>query len=172
MKNLLIVIDMQNDFIDQALGTAEAVLTVPEVIRLIADPKYDRVIATQDTHHENYLQTLEGKKLPVAHCIENTEGWQIRPDVKKALDERNALVIQKGTFGSRRLADLAEELKPEKITLCGLCTDICVAANALLLRTALPDTEIEVISAACAGTTAENHNAALAVMRSCQMDIL
>ena len=171
MKNLLIVVDMQNDFIDQALGTEEAVKTVPEVVGLILDPAFDQVIATKDTHHEDYLQTLEGKKLPVTHCVENTEGWQINLDVEAALEKRSALVITKGTFGSERLASMVKEMKPEKITLCGLCTDICVISNGLLLRAALPDTPIEAVSAACAGTTKENHEAALAVMRSCQIDI-
>ena len=143
MKNVLVVIDMQNDFIDGSLGTKEACKTVDPVIRLI-ETSNDTVFATLDTHGLDYFSTLEGKKLPVEHCIKDTEGCKIK----------------------------SENLDADKITLCGLCTDICVISNALLLRAKMPNTTIEVIRDACAGTTIENHEAALTAMKSCQIDVL
>lgn len=171
MKNLLVVVDMQNDFIDQALGTPEAVLTVPNVNRLISDPYYDAVIATMDTHQENYLETFEGRNLPVIHCVRGSEGWQINPEVKKALDERNAVILEKPTFGSEKLAEILRQEKPETVTFCGLCTDICVISNALIARAALPETDIIVFKNACAGVSPEKHQSALDVMASCQIEI-
>ena len=171
MKNVLIVVDMQNDFIDMALGTAEVPLTVGPVVRLIRDEKYDTVIATMDTHGEDYMDTYEGKHLPVIHCVKDTEGWQINPKVKKALEERNALVIEKPTFGSEKLIELLKEEKPESVTFCGLCTDICVISNALMARAALNGTPMYVYKDACAGVTPEKHKAALEVMASCQIEL-
>ena len=171
-EKVLVVIDMQNDFVDAALGTAEAVQCVPEVVRAIEDPRYDRVIATMDTHEERYLQTLEGRYLPVVHCVEDTEGWQINPAVRKALEARDARVIRKPTFGSFTLQEALREADPAEVTFCGLCTDICVVSNALMARAAMPDTEMRVLAKACAGTTPENHDAALKVLRSCQLQIV
>ena len=171
MKNVLAVIDMQNDFIDGSLGTPEAPLTVPAVVREIENPAYDGIIATMDTHHENYMETLEGKKLPVMHCIKGTDGWQIRPEILAALEARNAEIIEKPTFGSIALAERLAAEKPESITLCGLCTDICVLSNAILLRAYLKDTVIRVIAAGCAATTPEKHQATLAVLNSCQIEV-
>lgn len=172
MTHTLIVVDMQNDFIDMALGTKEAVTIVPEVVKLIADASYDQVIATMDTHPENYLDTFEGRHLPVAHCIKPGTGWQLNQEVKAALDQRNAEIIEKPTFGSEQLMRQMKQEKPDEITLCGLCTDICVISNALLLRAALPETEIRVIAKACAGVTKEKHEAALMVMESCQIQVI
>ncbi len=171
-ENVLIVIDMQNDFVDAALGTPEAVGSVAEVVKAVKNPRYDRIIATMDTHHENYMDTLEGRYLPVVHCVEETEGWKMNPEVEKVLKEREAEIITKPTFGSRTLADSMRISFPAEITLCGLCTDICVVSNALMLRAALPDTEIRVLAKACAGTTPERHNAALEVMKSCQIQVV
>lgn len=171
MKKVLVVIDMQNDFIDQALGTKEAVEIVPEVVRLIEEENVDKVYATQDTHHVDYLETFEGKHLPVEHCIMHTEGWQINPQVKEALEKRNATIVEKPTFGSVTLAKEIQKENPDEIIMCGLCTDICVASNALLLRAYLPETKITIVEKACAGTTPENHDHTLAVMKSCQIDV-
>jgi len=169
--NLLIVVDMQNDFIDGALGTAEAVQIVDRVTEEISKDCYDQVIATLDTHEENYMQTLEGKYLPVPHCIDGSEGWKIRKEIMDALEKRNALLIKKPTFGSEVLVEKIKELQPDTITLVGLCTDICVISNALLLRAACRNTEMCVIQDCCAGVTLEKHEAALKVMESCQIQV-
>ena len=168
---VLAVIDMQNDFIDMALGTKEAVQITDRVVEEILDPAYDRVIATMDTHEPDYLDTLEGKKLPVEHCIRNTEGWQFNAKVLSALQERNAEIIKKPTFGSLKLQEMLAGDAPDEIVFCGLCTDICVISNALLARAALKDTPMSVLAGACAGTTPEKHKEALSVMASCQIDV-
>ncbi|MBO5338671.1 MAG: cysteine hydrolase [Clostridia bacterium] len=170
MQNILIVVDMQNDFIDGALGTPEAVLIVPTVRDVILSHN-GKVIFTKDTHSPDYLSTNEGKNLPVEHCIRGTYGWEICDSLKEYANE----VIEKPTFGSTTLADLlkAEHKKSPigKITLVGLCTDICVISNALLLKATLPEVEIEVISGACAGVTNESHQNALNAMKMCQITI-
>lgn len=170
MQNILIVVDMQNDFIDGALGTPEAVLIVPTVRDVILSHK-GKVIFTKDTHSPDYLSTNEGKNLPVEHCIRGTYGWEICDSLKEYANE----VVEKPTFGSTTLADLlkAEHKKSPiaKITLVGLCTDICVISNALLLKATLPEVEIEVISGACAGVTNESHQNALNAMKMCQITI-
>ncbi|MBQ9886348.1 MAG: cysteine hydrolase [Lachnospiraceae bacterium] len=171
---ILIVVDMQNDFIDGALGTAEAVEIVPAVIAKIKS--YDGlVIATRDTHQENYLSTQEGRNLPVKHCIENTFGWKIREEIYKALKEKNAEIFNKITFGSRELAlylaDKAKQDAIEEIELIGLCTDICVISNAMLIKAFLPEVKIKVDAACCAGVTVESHNNALSAMKMCQIEV-
>ena len=168
---LLIVIDMQNDFIDGALGTAEAAAIVPKVIAKIKG--FDgTVLATQDTHYENYLMTQEGKNLSVPHCIVNTEGWQIRKEIADLISTEP---IIKETFGSSRLPErirtLSDQEAIESITLVGLCTDICVVTNALLLKTVLPETVIRVDGNCCAGVTPKSHETALDAMRMCQINI-
>ncbi|MBR6570149.1 MAG: cysteine hydrolase [Clostridia bacterium] len=175
-KKMLIVVDMQNDFIDGALGTAEAVAIVPQVmerIRICREQGY-QMIATLDTHGENYMDTPEGKKLPVPHCIKGTDGWQIKPEIREALGE--CILVEKPTFGSVELpgiiareADGAEKLT---IELIGLCTDICVVSNALLLKAHFTEADIAVRAACCAGVTPDNHAAALRTMASCQIDVL
>ena len=172
MRKLLLVIDMQNDFIDGSLGTKEAEAIVePVKAKIRAYPPRD-VIATLDTHEAEYLQTQEGKFLPVAHCIRGTEGWQLRPDIAELLTE--AKFYEKPTFGSVHLAEdlraLAETEELE-IELVGLCTDICVISNALLLKAMLPEVSISVDALCCAGVTPEKHAAALETMRSCQIQI-
>lgn len=173
MERYLVVIDMQKDFIDGALGSEMAQAIVPAVVKKIQEYKPERVYATRDTHFENYLETLEGKKLPVVHCIKGSEGWQIHPEIKAAMPK--AKIFDKYTFGSEELAkelyqrSLSGELE---IELAGLCTDICVVSNALLLRAKLPGTVIRVDPKCCAGVTEETHNAALETMRMCQIDIL
>ena len=170
--NILVVVDMQNDFIDGSLGTEEAQRIVPEVVKKIQT--FDgTVFATRDTHEENYLETAEGKKLPVRHCIRGTEGWQIRRELD---DLRKTEPIDKETFGSTDLAaDLvAMNIDDEigSITFVGLCTDICVISNALLAKAALPEVPITVDASCCAGVTPESHENALKAMEMCQIDIV
>ena len=171
MRNLLVVVDMQNDFIDGALGTAEAVSIVPAVKEKIA--AFDgTVVYTRDTHLADYPETREGKNLPVPHCILGTHGWQISSELTPAED---AVIIDKPTFGSVALVlwtTKEHAADPfDKITLIGLCTDICVISNAMLLKAALPEVEIAVDSACCAGVTPESHENALSAMKMCQIVI-
>ncbi len=172
MRKILIVIDMQNDFIDGALGTAEAVGIVEAVKEKIRSYPAADVIATMDTHFENYMQTQEGKYLPVPHCIRQTGGWEIRPDIVELLKE--ARIYEKPTFGSTQLAaDLKALSEKEEIELelIGLCTDICVVSNALLLKATMPEVKISVDASCCAGVTPQKHAAALETMCSCQIQV-
>ena len=171
MQNILIVVDMQNDFIDGTLGTKEAVAIVPKVEEKIRN--FDgKVFFTRDTHETYYLETQEGKNLPVPHCIRGTDGWQIR----KELDVlRKTEPIDKETFGSTDLAGelvtINEDEEIGSITLVGLCTDICVISNAMLLKAFLPETPIIVDASCCAGVTPKSHETALDAMRMCQINI-
>ena len=172
MKNILLVIDMQNDFIDGALGTKEAVAIVDNVKSKIEN--FDgEVIFTRDTHEKDYLQTQEGVNLPVEHCICGTLGWEIRSELTGI---REGKVIDKPTFGSKELAELlCEKNKAEEIgeiTLVGLCTDICVISNALVIKAFLPEVKITVDASCCAGVTPESHRNALEAMRMCQINII
>ena len=169
MKKILVVVDMQNDFIDGALGTAEAVAIVPYVKSLIEG--FDgRVFFTRDTHFENYMETEEGKNLPVPHCIKGTEGWQIRAELDML---RRTEAIDKLTFGSRELVDvLAREGEIESITFVGLCTDICVISNAILVKAFYPEIPLTVDARGCAGVTPESHARALEAMRMCQIRVI
>ena len=175
MKKILVVIDMQNDFIDGALGTPEAAAIVENVkAKILSYPK-ENVFATRDTHHQYYMDTQEGRNLPVPHCIRGTDGWQIRPEIAELIFPDH--IVDKPTFGSTQLAKLMEVLERREedgieIELVGLCTDICVVSNALLLKAALPELKISVDAACCAGVTPEKHNAALETMRSCQIRII
>lgn len=172
MRKLLIVIDMQNDFIDAALGTPEAVGIVEAVKSKIRSYPVDNVYATMDTHEPSYLQTQEGQNLPVEHCIKGTDGWKIREDIAKLLE--GAQIYEKPTFGSVELArDLQTLARKEDIELelVGLCTDICVISNALLLKAHMPEVKISVDASCCAGVTPEKHLAALETMRSCQVHV-
>ena len=166
---LLIVVDMQKDFIDGALGSAEAVAIVPPVKALIEG--FDgKVLFTRDTHFDNYMQTEEGKHLPVPHCIKDTDGWQIHPELDAL---RTTQPIDKLTFGSKELiALLADENDVESITLCGLCTDICVISNAMLIKAYYPEIPLFVVANACAGVTPESHQNALDAMKMCQVEIV
>ena len=173
MRKILIVIDMQNDFIDAVLGTKEAVVIVDAVKEKIRSYPVEDVIATMDTHGENYMESQEGKYLPVPHCIKGSDGWQIRPDIAELLED--AKIYEKPTFGSTALAaDLKDIAEAEEIELelIGLCTDICVVSNALLLKAAMPEVKISVDAGCCAGVTPEKHLAALETMRSCQIQIV
>lgn len=172
MRKILLVIDMQVDFINGALGTAEAEATVDRVAELIEGWPVQDVIATRDTHGENYLETQEGKNLPVPHCLKGTPGWELHPKIAAAL--KGAEILDKPTFGSRELAERLSRMEDEEeldITLVGLCTDICVVSNALLVKAFLPETPVHVIAACCAGVTPASHQAALDTMRMCQIQI-
>ena len=176
MQNILIVVDMQTDFVDGALGTAEAQAIVPAVterIRLSRESG-ERILFTRDTHGENYMDTAEGKKLPVPHCIRETDGWQIIPALCPFAAA--AEVLDKPTFGSTALAaQLAQEHSTNpigRITLIGLCTDICVISNAMLLKAALPEVPIFVQADCCAGVTPQSHENALNAMKMCQIEIV
>ena len=174
MKHFLIVVDMQKDFVDGALGTPEAVSIVPAVCEKIRDFKGD-IIVTYDTHTADYLNTAEGKKLPVTHCVKDTDGWQLDAAVAAALAEKSYTVVEKPTFGSVDLPALIAQAAGEEdfsITLIGLCTDICVVSNALLLKAHFPEHTIAVDAACCAGVTPCSHAAALKTMAMCQIDIL
>ena len=173
MRKLLLVIDMQTDFVDGALGSAEAVAIVPNVLSEIAKYGKSDIIATRDTHPEDYMQSREGRYLPVPHCIKGTAGWQIHPAIAPALE--GCLVIDKPTFGSTELCDHIVKLASEEdieVTLIGLCTDICVVSNAMLIKAALPEIEVSVVADACAGVTPDTHSAALTTMKMCQINII
>ncbi|MEJ8735359.1 cysteine hydrolase family protein [Mediterraneibacter sp. ICN-202921] len=185
---VLIVVDMQNDFIDGSLGTKEAHALTGRLAEKIKE--FDgMVLATRDTHGEDYLSTLEGKKLPVVHCIAGTRGWQLHSLIARALEEQaekmsekdwgktNRRIFDKPTFASRELAQYLLWLKENKteiesITLAGLCTDICVISNALFIKALLPETEIKVDASLCAGVTVHSHKTALEAMKACQINII
>ena len=170
MKELLVVVDMQKDFIDGSLGTKEAQAIVEPVCEKIRSFNGD-VIYTRDTHNENYLDTLEGKNLPVKHCIKDTEGWQIQKDIYEAGSGKTLCVVDKPVFGSVELTEIAFIGRYEKVTLIGLCTDICVVTNALLLKTKLKEIPVAVIENLCAGVTPQSHKAAVETMKMCHVII-
>lgn len=176
MNKLLVVVDMQNDFIDEALGTKEAVAIVPNVVNKILNWKGD-IIVTRDTHSENYLESREGKYLPIPHCINGTHGHKINDDVKDAIDTASknghgVHYIDKPTFGSTVLAGIVKANNYDYVELIGLCTDICVVSNALLIKANCPEMDIAVDKTCCAGVTPETHKAALDTMKMCQIDII
>ncbi|MCR5148890.1 MAG: cysteine hydrolase [Eubacterium sp.] len=177
MQKFLIVVDMQKDFIDGTLGTAEAVKIVPAVKARIEKAllEGEKVVFTRDTHREDYLSTQEGKNLPVVHCIENTEGWQISSELRALSETKGVKVINKPTFGSRVLAEyLAAENEIEEIseiTLIGLCTDICVISNAMMIKAFLTEVPVKVVADCCAGVTPESHENALKAMTMCQIAV-
>ena len=172
MAHILVVVDMQNDFITGALGTPEAQSIVSRVKARIEDFTGD-IYFTRDTHHGDYLDTQEGRNLPVSHCIEETDGWEICDALQPYAAD--APIIDKPTFGSIELAEALQEINLEdpvkSVTLIGLCTDICVISNAMLLKAALPEIDIIIDAACCAGVTPEGHATALHAMRACQIII-
>lgn len=173
--DILVVVDMQNDFIDGALGTKEAVEIVPKVVEKIQSFE-GRVLFTRDTHEEDYLETQEGKNLPVVHCVRGTKGWELNPKIEEV---RKESPIDKPAFGSTVLGQVLktqdEELKKqgqkgiESVTLVGLCTDICVISNAMLVKAFLPEVPVIVDAKCCAGVTPESHKNALEAMKMCQI---
>ena len=174
MKQILVVVDMQNDFISGSLGTKEAINAVPHALALIESKKWDKIIATYDTHHGNYLNTQEGKNLPVIHCIEGTKGWELEENILSAITAAAPCEkILKEQFGSLDIiGKIAESGDEIEVTLCGVCTDICVISNAMIIKSAFPEAKVNVAKDACAGVTPEKHNAALDVLQSCQINII
>lgn len=173
MKKFLIAVDIQKDFVDGALGTAEAAAMIPAAVNKIKD--FDgEIFVTLDTHYGDYMETAEGRKLPVPHCIKGTEGWQLNDEIARALEGREYTVVEKNTFGSVDLPELVAEAaggEDFELELIGLCTDICVVSNALPLKANFPEVPISVDAACCAGVTPELHEAALMTMRSCQIEV-
>jgi nicotinamidase-related amidase len=172
MRKLLVVVDMQKDFVDGALGTKEAEQIVPAVVEKIRSYDIKDVFVTYDTHQENYMDTQEGHNLPVKHCVEGTEGWELNAAVKEAV--AGATIVKKPTFGSTELAQQIKSIAEKEeieVELIGLCTDICVVSNALVLKAFMPEVHISVDSSCCAGVTPQKHEAALETMRSCQIDV-
>ncbi|MBQ1847682.1 MAG: cysteine hydrolase [Clostridia bacterium] len=174
MKKVLAVIDMQKDFVDGALGSKEAAAIVPAVVKKIKS--FDgEIFVTFDTHFENYMDTAEGKKLPVPHCVKGTKGWELNADVAKALKKKKFTPVEKLTFGSVELPSLIKNAvggEDFTVEIIGLCTDICVVSNALIIKASFPETPITVDASCCAGVTPEKHEAALETMRSCQIDVI
>lgn len=183
MKKILVVVDMQNDFIDGTLGTEEAVQIVPHVVKRIKEYQThgNPIYFTKDTHTEDYLSTQEGKNLPVAHCIKGTKGWALQPEVEQLAKtivskQEGTCIFEKGIFGGEELAktlrESIEDQSKVEIELVGLCTDICVLSNAILLKTYMPEAVIKVDSAGCAGVTPATHQNALEAMKMCQIQIV
>ena len=172
---VLVIVDMQEDFVRGSLANSAAVNIINPIKERIAAARQNKemVIFTQDTHMDDYLDTLEGKKLPIEHCIYGTEGWEIIPEFK----DEAALCVLKPTFGSfdliSRIETIAKAMNEEvEIELTGVCTDVCVVSNCLILRAAFPNSKITVNGNLCAGTTKENHDAALITMKNCQIDVI
>lgn len=168
MGKTLIVVDVQNDFVDGSLGTKEAQAIIPNVKKKIKEyrDRGDQIIFTRDTHPTNYLETYEGKHLPVVHCVKGSVGWQISD--KLDFDTENDILIDKPTFGYLNWKDFDFE----EVEICGLCTDICVISNALIIRATYPEIDITVDASCCAGVTPESHKAALETMKMCQIKIV
>lgn len=173
MKNVLVIIDMQNDFVDGALGNPDGEKVKQNIIKEIESNKYDFLALTRDTHFDNYMETLEGKNLPVKHCIYQTDGWKICKEIYDAVENSGIQhkVFEKKSFGSFSLPHELDifENELQSITITGLCTDICVVSNAMILRADLPNVPMYYIEEACAGTSKQAHEAALKVMESCQI---
>lgn len=175
MSKILIVVDIQKDFVDGVLGTKEAVGIIPYVVKKIKNFN-GKVIYTRDSHENNYLSTQEGKYLPVEHCIEGTEGWELCKDIQDLMEGKENIIFNKNTFGSKELVqylvDLDKKEYIEEIELMGLCTDICVISNAISIKTFLPEVRITVDSKGSAGVTPESHQNALEAMKMCQIKIV
>ncbi|MCR4738883.1 MAG: cysteine hydrolase [Lachnospiraceae bacterium] len=174
MKRILIVVDMQNDFVTGALRNEEAIKIVPSVVKRVerAEAAGERIIFTRDTHYADYMDTEEGKNLPVPHCIKDTEGWEIIPQLKGFSE--NAETYDKPVFGSLKLGEDLSRIPDKDVTieLIGLCTDICVISNAVIARAACPDAHIAVDASCCAGVTPESHKTALEAMKVFQVEII
>lgn len=178
---VLVVVDMQKDFVDGSLGTKEAVAIVPNVVDKILKFDGDVIAVTQDTHHDNYMETQEGKKLPVMHCIKGSEGWMLAPAITAALSTQTGMVVMdffnKETFGSVEMCEWLSELNAEEesideIEVVGLCTDICVVSNVLMMKAYMPEVPIIVDVSCCAGVTPESHAAAIKTMKACQINVI
>jgi len=186
MAKTLVVIDMQNDFIDGPLGNEYAKnVVLPNIVNKIKNGEFDNIVFTMDTHQKNYLETFEGKQIPVPHCIENSHGWELHKDLNNLLDydnnvikgtNKHFMIKTKETFGATGLLFAINQINSfeavDTIELCGVCTDICVVSNALILRNSAPSVRIVCDSSCCGGTTKDAHEAALLVMKSCQIEIV
>ena len=185
MKKILIVVDMQNDFIDGTLGTPEAQAIVPKVVKKIENFDGDKIILTQDTHFEDYMKTQEGRRLPVSHCIYGTNGWKLNKNIENAINKYekdseekgiilSVLRVKKETFGSVYLPNFLEWARADEmeIEVCGLCSDICVISNAMILKTHYPEAHLIIDASCCAGVTPESHKNALEAMKMCQIDVI
>lgn len=177
-KNVLIAVDLQNDFVDGVLGTKEAQAIIQNASVKIMEATADEntmVIVTKDTHHDNYMETEEGKNLPVPHCVKDTNGWQLNPQIEDALDA-SAYTALKETFGAASLTKILNSAQKfysiERIELIGLCTDICVLSNAVVAKTLVPNAHVVVDAACCAGVTPESHDTALNAMRAIQVEVV
>ncbi|WP_302488742.1 cysteine hydrolase family protein [uncultured Mitsuokella sp.] len=170
MRKVIVVIDMQNDFIDGALGTKEAQAMLPHLVAKLEREKDALLIFTQDTHSKNYMETQEGRNLPVLHCIKPEKGWEIAPSLQPFV-KKAAAVIEKPAFGSLELPKAVAKLQPDEVELVGLCTDICVISNAMILKAAFPELPVAVDASCCAGVTPASHDNALQAMKMCQVDI-
>ena len=174
MKHFLIVVDIQNDFVNGALGTKEAESIIAPACDKIKSFEGE-IFVTYDTHFDDYLTTSEGVKLPVKHCIKGSEGWSLNADIQKALEGKKYTAVEKLTFGSVELPSLIKDAAGDNdfdITLIGLCTDICVVSNALILKANFYDKNIIVNKNCCAGVTVDSHNAALTTMQMCQIEVV
>lgn len=169
MRKVLVVIDMQNDFIDGALGTKEAQAMLLRLVEKL-EREEALLVFTQDTHGADYLETQEGKNLPVPHCIKPEKGWEIAPSLQPFV-KKAAAVIEKPAFGSLELPKAVAKLQPDEVELVGLCTDICVISNAMILKAAFPELPVAVDASCCAGVTPASHDNALQAMKMCQVDI-
>ncbi len=173
MHDILVVVDMQKDFVDGALGTKEAIAIVPQVCEYIKQFDGD-IFVTLDTHSDDYMNTSEGENLPIPHCIKGTDGHKLDKNILLALENKRFEFIEKPTFGSVKLPEIIKEKYGSdiKITLIGICTDICVISNALILKANFPEAEISVIENCCAGVTPEKHGCAIETMKSCQIKVI
>lgn len=174
MKKILIVVDMQNDFVYGTLGSDQAVSIVPNVCEKIKNHK-GKIYVTKDTHYENYLSTNEGKNLPVLHCIKNSNGWQLVKDIEEALINKDYKIIEKNAFASLELPQVIKTDCSDgdfEIEIIGLCTDICVVSNAIIMKSFFPECNITVDSSCCAGVTLKSHNEALETMKMCQIKVV
>ena len=171
MDRWLVVVDMQNDFVDGSLGTAEAMAIVPAVLEKVRS--FDgKIVFTKDTHLDHYMETQEGRNLPVIHCLKGSDGWDLIPELEEFARDKRIPVIEKDTFGSRDLPEFLKENSPdgiESVTFIGLCTDICVISNAMVVKAFFPEVPLLVDPACCAGVTPESHERALAAMQVCQI---
>ena len=178
MRKALVIVDMQNDFIDGVLGNADCQAVVPKIVGMIENGNYSSIVVTRDTHYNGYLATQEGRKLPIVHCIKDTDGWQVNADIMKAIESKKPHIclftIDKNTFGSLTLIDvLQNELSDyDEIDFCGVCTGICVISNVVIAKATLPETEICVVEEACACISPDTHENAIKAMKVLQVDII
>lgn len=174
MRKALVIVDMQNDFVTGSLGTKEAQQIIPNILKEMKSDEYEKIYVTQDTHNQNYLQTQEGKNLPVEHCIYQSKGWEIIPEMQEELQKTELPVcyIEKPSFGTSQLSEMICKDGFDEVVFVGVCTGICVISNAILLKAADQDVVVYVKADCCACVTPETHKAALTVMETCQIHVI